>query len=288
MTGQQTTDSGSTASGGGGRGPQLAEQASAMFDGELPAAECELLARRLSTDAALQRQWSRHALIGAAMRGEPLAVQREARALRDSVAARVRAELNSDGAASPSVETVHEAAEFGAGQSALRWGRPLAGIGIAAGVAALSIFWVRGAGESPVVAAPGMVASASLPAMPSASTPSASTIVTEVAASGIGASPAAGSEVVLAPPSSLAANAPRRTSGEPESYVVPMPSGSNGSIASTQLANYVVAHSEFSGALTRRSALSALVTAEALPAVPETTAVVPPPVGNAATDAGAR
>ncbi len=293
MTRQQTTDSGSTASGGGGRGPQLAEQASAMFDGELPAAECELLARRLSTDAALQRQWSRHALIGAAMRGEPLAVQREARALRDSVAARVRAELNSDGAASPSVETVHEAAESGAGQSALRWGRPLAGIGIAAGVAALSIFWVRGAGESPVVVAPGMVASASLPATPSASAPSASapsasTIVTEVAASGIGASPAAGSEVVLAPPSSLAANAPRRTSGEPESYVVPMPSGSNGSIASTQLANYVVAHSEFSGALTRRSALSALVTAEALPAVPETTAVVPPPVGNAATDAGAR
>ncbi len=252
-----------------------------MFDGELPAAECELLARRLSTDSSLQRQWSRHALIGAAMRGEPLAVQREARVLRDSVAARVRAELNSDGAAAPSIDAAQEAALPAAARGALRWGRPLAGVGIAAGVAALSIFWVRGAGDRTVVTSPGTVASASAPA-----TPSASAVVTDVAASGFGASPAAGSEVVLAPPSSLAETAPRRASGEPESgepesYVVPMPSSSNGSMASTQLANYVVAHSEFSGALTRRSALSALVTAEALPAVPET-AVVAPPAENVA------
>ena len=99
MTGQQTA-----------RSAQLAEQASAMFDGELPAAECELLARRLSSDAHLQRQWSRHALIGAAMRGEPLAVQRETRVLQDSVAARVRAELNSDGVLSPLADSTVDAA----------------------------------------------------------------------------------------------------------------------------------------------------------------------------------
>ena len=41
-----------------------------MFDGELPAAECELLARRLVRDEALRAQWSRYALIGAALRAE--------------------------------------------------------------------------------------------------------------------------------------------------------------------------------------------------------------------------
>src|SRR5262245_58196872 len=45
-------------------------QLSAMFDGELTAAECELLARRLTRDDALRAQWSRYSLIGAALRAE--------------------------------------------------------------------------------------------------------------------------------------------------------------------------------------------------------------------------
>lgn len=254
MTGQQTTDSGSVTA--GGRSPALAEQASAMFDGELPAAECELLARRLSSDARLQRQWSRHALIGAAMRGEPLAVQREPHVLRDSVAVRVRAELNSDGAASVSADSSSELLPPAAGHRSVRWARPLAGVGIAAGVAALSIFWVQGSVESPVAA-------------PAATLASSGAVVNEITAPGAGVPVAApGSEVVLAPPSSLVANSVRRESTEPESYVVPLPATGSGGIASTQLANYVVAHSEFSGALTRHGALAALVTAEALPAAP--------------------
>ena len=51
---------------------ERASQLSAMFDGELPPAECELLARRLSRDEALRRQWGSYALIGAAVRGEPI------------------------------------------------------------------------------------------------------------------------------------------------------------------------------------------------------------------------
>ena len=50
-------------------------QLSAMFDGELTAAECELLARRLVRDEALRGQWSRYALIGAALRAERGVVQ---------------------------------------------------------------------------------------------------------------------------------------------------------------------------------------------------------------------
>jgi len=45
-------------------------QLSAMFDGELPSAECELLARRLTRDELLRAQWSRFSMIGAALRAE--------------------------------------------------------------------------------------------------------------------------------------------------------------------------------------------------------------------------
>ena len=49
---------------------ELDSQLSAMFDDELPAAECELLARRLSRDRVLQARWGRYAAIGAAVRGD--------------------------------------------------------------------------------------------------------------------------------------------------------------------------------------------------------------------------
>src|SRR4249919_1610278 len=44
-----------------------------MFDGELPAAECELLSRRLARDEQLRATWSRYAVIGAVLRAEPVA-----------------------------------------------------------------------------------------------------------------------------------------------------------------------------------------------------------------------
>src|SRR5579863_5927487 len=47
-----------------------------MFDGELPVAECELLSRRIDRDDRLRARWSRYALIGAAMRCEPVATAR--------------------------------------------------------------------------------------------------------------------------------------------------------------------------------------------------------------------
>jgi sigma-E factor negative regulatory protein RseA len=49
---------------------ELDSQLSAMFDNELPAAECELLARRLSRDEELKGRWSRYAAIGATIRAE--------------------------------------------------------------------------------------------------------------------------------------------------------------------------------------------------------------------------
>ena len=65
---------------------ELESQLSAMFDGELPAAECELLARRIDREENLRSCWARYALIGAAMRSEPVATARRGFAARVSAA----------------------------------------------------------------------------------------------------------------------------------------------------------------------------------------------------------
>ncbi|MGC2460855.1 MAG: sigma-E factor negative regulatory protein, partial [Steroidobacteraceae bacterium] len=67
---------------------EVESQLSAMFDGELPATECELLSRRIDRDENLRGRWSRYALIGAAMRSEPVATARSGFARRVSAALR--------------------------------------------------------------------------------------------------------------------------------------------------------------------------------------------------------
>jgi negative regulator of sigma E activity len=69
---------------------EVESQLSAMFDGELPAAECELLSRRIGRDESLRARWARYALIGAAMRSEPVATA------RSGFAVRVRAALEAN------------------------------------------------------------------------------------------------------------------------------------------------------------------------------------------------
>src|SRR3954468_4727076 len=128
-------------------------QLSAMFDGELPAAECELLARRLVRDDALRGQWTRYALIGAAVRAErgvalhdrvawrvQSAVAQEI-AYGDSAAVDVVAANAGREANSPSVPGSGFAAQWA------RFARPALGAGIAAGVATLSILWLRTQGS---------------------------------------------------------------------------------------------------------------------------------------------
>ena len=105
---------------------ELDSQLSAMFDDELPGAECELLARRLSRDEALKARWGRYAVIGAVIRAERGVV------LKSALAGRVNAAL--------SHEPVLAAARSRAVQA---WTRLLAGAGLAAGVAAISILWLR-------------------------------------------------------------------------------------------------------------------------------------------------
>jgi hypothetical protein len=188
---------------------ELDSQLSAMFDDELLPAECELLARRLSRDEQLKARWGRYAIVGAVIRAE-----RGVR-LNAPLAGRVNAVLLAEPALAANT------APRDRNHARLRWWQPLAGAAVAAGVATVSILWLR--------------TQAPLPGAPLATlvtTPGQATLPT-AAASGLG-----------------------------DSYVVPRPKPAAVMVPSTELANYVVAHSMFSNPVARRNLLSAFMTSE--------------------------
>jgi sigma-E factor negative regulatory protein RseA len=194
---------------------ELDSQLSAMFDDELPSAECELLARRLSRDEQLKARWGRYAVMGAAIRAE-----RGVR-LNTGLPGRVSTALSSEPAlaAEPAPQRKERWAN--------RWWQPIAGAAVAAGVAAMSILWMRSQ-TSPETA----------PIVAQAMSPAVSTSVVSGTASPV-------------------------STGEPDSYVVPKTPGRRLVVPSTELANYVVAHSEFSSPVGRRNLLSAFMATEA-------------------------
>jgi sigma-E factor negative regulatory protein RseA len=188
---------------------ELDSQLSAMFDDELAPGECELLARRLSRDEQLKARWGRYAVVGAAIRSE-----RGVR-LNAPLAGLVSAVI----LAEPALAAAH-----GARRTGVRWWQPVAAAAVAAGVAAVSVLWLRA--QAPLAGAP---LSAHLTA-PTATVPGAAVV------------PAAAA---------------------PDSYVVPRTPAVRATVVpSTELANYVVAHSVFSSPVTRRNLLSAFMTGE--------------------------
>lgn len=199
---------------------ELDSQLSAMFDDELPAAECELLARRLSRDEQLKARWGRYAVIGATIRAEG-GVR-----LNAPLAGRVSAAIASEAplAAEPAPQS-KKRVEF-------RWWQPVASAAAVAGVAAGAIFWMRA--QSPDVSS---VVAQTTPVVP--------------AFVAVGTTPV-----------SAVARTEANT-GEPDSYVVPRtPNRHQLVVPSTELANYVVAHSEFSSPVARRNLLSSFMTGE--------------------------
>jgi sigma-E factor negative regulatory protein RseA len=94
--------------------------------------------------------------------------------------------------------------------------RPVAGIGVAATVAALAIFSVQRAGVAP--------------------------------------GPIAANEPAVAPTTIVAQNA-----DEAASYIVPTGTSQSAFVPATRLTNYVVAHSEYSSPLARRSVLTGVL-----------------------------
>jgi sigma-E factor negative regulatory protein RseA len=225
-------------------------QLSAMFDGELPGAECELIARRLARDEALRSQWSRYSMIGAAIRAE------RGVALHDRVAWRVQSVIaqeptygdGSDIGASNARTAAVVPAEVLRRAASRRWhrfARPLAGAGIAASVAAAAILFLR------VQGGPGeLVADAA-----ATSSDAQSIVLTPEPSS---AAPAVAGQV----PSERVALVTPATS-DTGLYSTPAPSSSQSGIAPpASLANYVVAHSEFSGPISRRMALLGILASE--------------------------
>ena len=187
---------------------ELDSQLSAMFDDELPAAECELLARRLSRDDVLKARWSRYAVIGAVIRSERGVV------LQSAVAGRVNEALTREPVLAASVQTWR--------RGVAGWTRLVAGAGMAAGVAAISILWLRLQASGVGQPAEMTVASASAPA-------------------GQRTVSNASDSFVVPPPST-----------QPAMMAVPP----------TQLADYVVGHSAYSWPISRGSLLSELMVGE--------------------------
>ena len=180
---------------------ELDSQLSAMFDNELPAAECELLARRLSRDEELKARWSRYAAIGATIRAE--GGQRLNAELARRVSVAISAEpvaVTQDAAASTGAESALAGKSIGprSRSVAARWWAPVGGVAVAASVAAVAILWVR---NQPI--------------------PQDSPAIVQ--------------------------------------YVVPKANPRRSIVPATQLANYVIAHSEFSSPVNQRNLLSTLV-----------------------------
>jgi len=193
---------------------ELDSQLSAMFDDELPAVECELLARRLSRDEELRGRWSRYAAIGATIRAEG-GVR-----LNAELARRVSAAISTEPpvVAEPVLAPPRSPSRFRS-----RIWAPVGGVAVAASVAAAAILWVRfeSAQDGQVgVRVPGTLNSVGQTA-----------------------------DNVVVPNAS-------------DSYVVPKAIPRRSIVPSTQLANYVVAHSEFSSPVNRRNLLSALMASE--------------------------
>jgi len=180
------------------------EQLSACLDGELPPAELDLLLKRLERNPELRAALGRYTAIGEALReARPVVASR-------SFADKVLAAVEQEPAAARRRVRIPPAL--------IRGLRPVAGIGVAATVAAVAIFAVQRAGVAP--------------------------------------GPVAANQPAAAPTSIVAQN-----DDEAASYIVPTPGSTSQSafVPATRLTNYVVAHSEYSSPLARRSVLTGVL-----------------------------
>jgi sigma-E factor negative regulatory protein RseA len=186
---------------------QIREQVSAFLDGELPNSETELLLKRLTRDGELRESFGRYALIGEALRGASEAY------LTKGFAGRVNFAI--DGEPVPAGGHV-------ARTHAPRWWRPLAGVAVAAGVAAVAVVALQQRAVAPTLRP-----------------------VLALTAQNLAPTPAA-----------LSGQAPR----EAISYTVPVSSPeAPAAMPPARLTNYVFAHSKYSSGLDQRGVLADLL-----------------------------
>ena len=211
----------------------LHEQLSALLDGELAPAETELLLKRLSRDPSLRQQMSRYSLIGDAIR-----MTADRSQVSAGFAARISTAIERE-TGEPAVTREPQPAAGSAAASlapANHWWRSVGGFAVAATVAGLAVLVMQRpdatlSGQVPVAAA--IVApqpAAQVAAAGSAGTPAVSLTATDYALDDL-----------------------------PPSYVTPEASGAAMQIPPAQLANYVIAHSEFGSPFVRRNVITGLV-----------------------------
>ena len=203
----------------------LNEQLSALIDGELPAQETALLLKRLEREPALRERLARYRVSGETLRGARVQA-------RSDFSLKVCAQL--------AAEPVHAGGMLGrAKPTARRYLRPVAGLAVAAAVAGAAIL---------VLGRPGGLASP-----PVDLTARAAPVAAAPAPFDVVAGPASQSKHSTATASFAALGA------EPPSYVTPAARQGFQVIPRAELARYVVVHSEVSGPLGLRSALTSLV-----------------------------
>ncbi len=188
---------------------RIKEQLSAFLDGELPEPESALLVKRLERDDDLRGALSRYSLIGAVLRSDgdvPAARQ---------VAARVSAAIAREPSGRMAVARFRPSA----------LARPLAGLAVAAGVAAVAVLMMqRFDAESVAQPEPVLAQVADAPVEP---------------------------VTVAAEP----VDSPSRP------YTTPAAADGPGSLPMAQFANYLVAHSSYASPLVRRSVVTGLIVA---------------------------
>ena len=200
----------------------LNEQLSALIDGELPAQETALLLKRLEREPELRERLARYRVCGEMLRGARV---------------QARSDFSLKVCALLALEPAHAGGGLNRARPARRYLRPVAGLAVAAAVAGAAIL-VLGrpgglGGEPAELAARAMPVSAA-PVDVVASTPSlARRSIATATFTGLG--------------------------NEPPSYVTPAPRQGFAVIPRAELAKYVVVHSEVSGPLGLRSALTSLV-----------------------------
>jgi negative regulator of sigma E activity len=184
-------------------------QLSALFDGELPSQQAQMVIRRALRDSAMRERWQRYALIGACVRGEPLAAAGSRGGVAERVAARLadEADILAPGAAAGAAQVAMPA------RSRRSLGRGIVGGAIAAGVALMAVVVVRS--MAPAGADPGTLVAQSGPA---------------------------GNVAVEA----VQVAAPAVQEPAPRSYTTPVQNSATANPMGDQqpLAHYVVAHSE--------------------------------------------
>jgi hypothetical protein len=214
---------------------------SAMYDGEVSSAEGELVARRLGRDPALRLKWSRYALSAAVLRGDQGYLLSSKFSQRVATAIASEPTHGSTHGSTAGTDLGPRSATGGLPGGRLRVRAERSGQYGAGGAVGGARWWRPAAGA---VLAAG-VAAASIVIMrgaPEWMTRSAQPLAAAV-----------NGEVSV-------------VSREPASYTVPpsLARARASGMPAAQLANYVVAHSEFSNPLGRRNLLSSLMAGESL------------------------